>query len=178
MLAEFPYVDALRNPPDPYSSYRFDEVEELNAIDVTNGLDFYQEVVRVISKMQDIHHTFVPPFLSAFYFGIPYGIDSVPDSTGFDRRFKFISCSWTTSFRSKNPGVEDVRGLYITGMDFNGGTNLRPPIDVLSELAENIYLEAWNHHGQFGRLVKCLSCFCACYCDWIYRWWSWWDLDI
>jgi hypothetical protein len=95
-MDEFPYVDILRDPPSPYASYKFDEASELNAINVTNGLDFYQEIIRIVSKMQDAHHRFNSPFLGSFYFALPYSIDSVLGSDGI-RRFKFINHYLTAS---------------------------------------------------------------------------------
>jgi hypothetical protein len=106
--------------------------------------------------MQDAHHRFVPPFLPNFVFGIPFGMDLVTDSQG-KRKFKFIECPLTEAYLKNNQNVENVSNLYITEINFNGDTtNLRPPIDVLSEIGKDTYLEGWNPHAHLAKLFQCL----------------------
>jgi hypothetical protein len=41
-------------------------------------------------------------------------------------------------------------------MNFNGGNNtFQSPIDVLTEIAKETYLDGWNPHAQYANLVKC-----------------------
>jgi hypothetical protein len=40
-------------------------------------------------------------------------------------------------------------------MNFNGGSTFEPPIDVLTQVAEQTYLDGWNPHAQYANLVKC-----------------------
>jgi hypothetical protein len=111
-MSEFPYVDILRNPPVPYTSYKFDEADELNKINATNGLDFYQDIVRIVNKMQDAHHRFYPPFLRYFYFALPYGIDSVAGSDG-SRRFKFFNNYLSSGFRTNFSGLIIIKFIKL-----------------------------------------------------------------
>jgi hypothetical protein len=76
----------------------------LNAINAANGLDFYQAILKIINKMQDRHHSFTPPFLDKFIFGIPFGIDSVPDPSGNGQIFKFINNQLSALYLTQTTG--------------------------------------------------------------------------
>jgi hypothetical protein len=84
-------MDVMRNPPKHLESFRFDEKAEIENLNANNGLDFYSDIMRTTFKMQDCHHSFIPPFLLNFVYLLPFLIDSEISNSGLNRKFKFIS---------------------------------------------------------------------------------------
>lgn len=152
MVDEYPYVDIMRNPPSYYSAYKFDEKEELKNVNKSNGLDFYQDIMKITSKMQDGHHTFYPPFLPYFHFFIPLAIDTELGDSLYSRKFKFVQGNF--NFCPASSTCSNYIGKYITDIDFNGGNNLRPITQVLTEVAASCYPLGFNPHAQFNALLK------------------------
>jgi hypothetical protein len=111
MLKNSPYIDYFKDPPEEYlKKYRFDEISELNGInlsEIENGLDYYQKIVEITTKMQDRHQLFLPPFLQYYYFALPFSI--VPNTNINDGEVKY-----------KFSNFSNFTNAYISG----GGRNL------------------------------------------------------
>jgi hypothetical protein len=94
ILKNYPYIDSYKNPPLE-NIPGFDLEEDLKNIEkrltsdggdkISNALDFYQEIIKVLKKTKDCHVQFTPPFLNKFKFVLPYLIlqKSVDDEIFF-----------------------------------------------------------------------------------------------
>jgi hypothetical protein len=109
MLESCPYVDYFKNPPENLKSSGFDqiaELEKINLLDIPDGFEFYQKISSIIMKMQDAHQSFIPPFLPSYLFMLPFAIVPVPSKDGV--RYSFLNIPFTENYL--NNGGKNLTG--------------------------------------------------------------------
>jgi hypothetical protein len=87
----------------------FDLIADLESISLenTNGFDFYQKIVKTVGKMKDRHQLFIPPFLSDYFFVLPFSI--IPYTSWPETKYRFTGFSSFTNSHISD-GYENVSG--------------------------------------------------------------------